>query len=149
MFDEALVEPLANVLAKLGSDHVLVVHADDGLDEISIGSSTYVAELNKGKVSTYRISPQDFGMGSAQVSSLSVDSVEQSLKVMQDVLAGVGGPATDVVLLNAGAAIYVAGKAGSLAEGIECARQAISSGKAQSKLDELVAITAKMSAEKE
>jgi len=149
VFDEALVEPLANVLANLGSEHVLVVHADDGLDEISIGSSTFVAELNKGEVSTYRISPQDFGFDSAQVSSLAVESVEQSLKVMRDVLAGVAGPATDVVLLNAGAAIYVAGKAESLAAGIDSARQAISSGKARSKLDELVAITVKMSAEKE
>jgi len=149
VFDEALVEPLANVLANLGSEHVLVVHADDGLDEISIGSSTFVAELNKGKVSTYRIAPQDFGFDSAQVSSLAVESVEQSLKVMQDVLAGVAGPAADTVLLNAGAAIYVAGKADSLGAGVESARQAISSGKARSKLDELVAITVKMTAEKE
>ena len=149
VFDEALVEPLANVLANLGSKHVLVVHADDGLDEISIGSSTLVAELNNGKVSSYRISPQDFAMESAEVSTLSVDSVDQSLKIMQDVLDGVAGPAADIVLLNAGAAIYVAGKADSLAAGIESARQAITSGKARSKLDELVAITTKMSSEKE
>jgi len=144
VFSETLVEPLAHVLANMGSEHVLVVHADDGLDEISIGSSTAVAELNDGKVKTYRISPQDFGFESANLSSLCVDSVEQSLKMVQGVLDGTAGPAADIVLLNAGAAIYAAGKADSLADGVESARQAIGSGKARAKLDELVAITNKL-----
>jgi len=146
VFSETLVEPLAHVLANMGSKHVLVVHADDGLDEISIGSTTSVAELNNGKVTAYRISPQELGFDIASLSSLRVDSVAQSLKMMQGVLDGIAGPAADIVLLNAGAAIYAAGKAESLATGIENARQAIKSGKAREKLNEFVAISNKLAA---
>ncbi len=145
VFDEHLLEPLAQVLANMGSRHVLVVHADDGLDEISIASTTTIAELKNGKVSTYRVSPQDFGLSLAQLGSLSVDGVDQSLKMIQDVLDGVAGPAADIVCLNAGAAIYTAGKADTLAAGVEHAIQVIHSGKARHKFEELVALTGEMS----
>jgi len=141
VFSKDLVEPLAQVLAKLGSEHVLVVHADDGMDEISIGSSTTVTELKDGKITTYKIHPQDFGLQQGDVAALAVDGAEQSLAMVKAVLSNESGPARDIVQLNAGAAIYVAGLAGSLAEGIQKAGEVISSGEAAKKLDALVSLT--------
>ena len=123
VFDKALVEPLAAVMQQLGSHHVMVVHSDDGMDEISISAPTSVAELNNGVISTYTIQPEDFGLSRAAIESIRVDGVEQSLGVIRSVLAGDQGPARDIVLLNAGAAIYVAGLADSHQQGIELARR--------------------------
>ena len=114
VFSGDLVEPLAHVLKQLGSRHVMVVHAEDGMDEISISSKTSVAELKDGEVSCYSISPADFGVETADSSALRVDSVEESLAMIQSVLANNAGPALDIVVMNAGAAIYVSGVAGSL-----------------------------------
>jgi len=141
VFDDELVEPMAQVLQQLGSRHVMVVHAEDGMDEIGISSPTHVAELKDGEVSSYTITPSDFGMETASLEELKVDSAEQSLATIQAVLAGQAGAAGDIVCLNAGAAIYVSGCADSLATGIEAARTAISSGKAATVLQELVART--------
>lgn len=141
VFDDELVEPIAQVLQQLGSRHVMVVHAEDGMDEIGISSPTHVAELKDGEVSSYTITPSDFGMETAALDELKVDSAEQSLATIQAVLAGQAGAAGDIVCLNAGAAIYVSGCADSLAAGIEAARAAISSGKATTVLQELVART--------
>ena len=141
VFDDELVEPIAQVLQQLGSRHVMVVHAEDGMDEIGISSPTHVAELKDGEVSSYTITPSDFGMETAALDELKVDSAEQSLATIQAVLAGQAGAAGDIVCLNAGAAIYVSGCADSLAVGIEAARAAISSGKATTVLQELVART--------
>jgi len=138
VFDKSWVEPLANVLERLGSKHVLVVHADDGMDEISIGSATFVAELKNGRVSTYYISPKDFGLRKSALASLAVDGASQSLAVINDVLANKAGAALDIVLLNAGAAIYVSGLATSLAEGVKIAKTVIANGDAKAKLDQLV-----------
>jgi anthranilate phosphoribosyltransferase len=139
VFDGDLLEPMASVLKQLGSNHVMVMHADDGMDEISISSPTRVAELKQGEITSYTISPADFDMDLASLDELRVDSAEQSLAVIRGVLADNPGPAHDIVCLNAGAAIYVAGCADSLAAGVEAARVAISSGKAAEVLQNLVA----------
>lgn len=141
VFSKDLVEPLAHVLKALGSNHVLVVHADDGMDEISIGAPTFVAELKDGEVTTYTVEPEQFGMRKADVATLAVDSAEASLAIIKDVFAGKPGPARDIVVLNAGAAIYAAGLADSLADGVARAQQVIDTGEAAAKLDALVAVS--------
>ncbi len=141
VFSEELLEPLANVLQSLGSRHVLVVHSRDGLDEISIGDHTEVAELKDGIVRRYAISPEQFGMQRAPVSELAVEGAEQSLAVIRSVLEDNPGAARDIVCLNAGAAIYTAGLAENLAQGVEKADAAIASGEARSKLDQLIILT--------
>lgn len=141
VFNKELVEPLAQVLGNLGSEHVLVVHAEDGLDEISIGSPSYIAELKEGKVTTYTVTPEQFDFERSDVSTLVVDDAEQSLKMILQVFDNKPGPATNVVLLNAGAAIYAAGITDSLGVGIGAAKEAIESGAAAEKLEQLVALT--------
>jgi anthranilate phosphoribosyltransferase len=138
VFSAEWLEPLAQVLRKLGSEHVLVVHADDGLDEISIGAPTQVAELKQGEISCYRITPEQFGLPAGKVEELAVEDAQQSLKLIQQVLDDEPGAARDIVILNAGAAIYVSGIAESLASGIEAAKQAIASGAARDKLQALI-----------
>ena len=141
VFSGDLVEPLAQVLKQLGSRHVMVVHAEDGMDEISISSNTSVAELKGGEVNCYSISPADFDVEVADSSALRVDSVEQSLAMIQSVLANNAGPALDIVVMNAGAAIYVSGVASSLEEGMQKARTAIAEARASTVLAGLVAKT--------
>ncbi len=141
VFEEALVEPLANVLNKLGSNHVMVVHSEDGMDEISIGAATKVAELKDGKVTSYTITPEQFGMTKTNISELAVNSAEESLAVIKKVLNNETGPAKDIVKFNSGAAIYVAGLADSLAAGIEKAEEVIANGQAAAKLDALVNVS--------
>jgi len=144
VFSEAWLEPLAQVLGKLGSRHVLVVHAKDGMDEISIGAETDIAELKDGLVHRLTVWPEQFGLQRADIKALSVTSAAESLEVMKAVLDKKAGPARDIVLLNAGAAIYAAGMAATLSEGIEKARTAIDSGTARAKLDALVALSMKL-----
>ena len=141
VFSKEWVEPLAQVLKQLGSEHVLVVHAEDGLDEISIGSVTHVAELKDGEVRTYTVQPEDFGMQRAELSTLRADDAEHSLRIIKSVLDNDEGPAKDIVCLNAGAAIYAAGLTGSLAEGVARAQEVIASGDAATKLEQLVTAT--------
>lgn len=138
VYDRKWVEPMAHVLKALGSEHVLVVHAEDGLDEISIGSDSFVAELKNGKVSSYTISPEDFGLQRHDISVLAVSNAQQSLTIIKDIFAGKTGPARDIVVLNAGAAIYAADLATSLSEGIQLAQTQIDNGAAQQKLDALI-----------
>jgi anthranilate phosphoribosyltransferase len=138
------VHPLAEVLRQLGSRHVLVVHAYDGLDEISIGAPTMVAELKDGQVRDFQISPEQFDMQRADVAALSVQNAEQSLAVIQGVFSGEPGPARDIVALNAGAAIYVAGLADSLEAGVRKALQILDSGAARQKMDALVQLSRSM-----
>jgi anthranilate phosphoribosyltransferase len=142
VFSAELLEPLALVLQRLGSQHVLVVHARDGLDEISIADSTDVAELRDGEVRTYSLRPEDFGLKRAPLEAIRVTDPVASLDLLRGVLAGRPGPARDIVLLNAGAAIYAAGRADSLAAGVTAAGQALDSGEAQRRLERLVALTA-------
>ena len=130
VFARDLTTTLANVFQQLGSEHTMVVHSDDGMDEISIGAPTTVSELKGGRVTTYQVSPDDFGLTVADIKQLVVADSAESLAVIDALLAGSHGPARDVVLLNAGAAIYVAGIANSLAEGVEAAATSIDSGRA-------------------
>lgn len=141
VFSKELVEPLAHVLANLGSNHVLVVHSEDGMDEISIGAPTFVAELKDGAVTSYTIEPEDFGLARADLSSLKVEDAAESLMVVKGVLENRPGPARDIVQLNAGAALYVAGLADSLAAGVTRAGEVMASGAALARLDELVKIS--------
>lgn len=141
VFEDALVEPLAEVLNKLGSNHVMVVHSQDGMDEISIGAQTKVAELKDGKVTSYTITPEQFGFTKTNISELAVNNAEESLAVIKNVLDNVAGPAKDIVKFNAGAAIYVAGLVDSLAAGIEKAEEVIASGAAKSKLRDLINVS--------
>lgn len=141
VFSEGWVEPLAKVLKQLGSEHVLVVHAKDGMDEISIGSSTRVAELKNGVVKLYDISPEDFGISKGDVGALAVDGAQQSLAMVKGVLNNEAGPARDIVCLNAGAAIYAAGLAASHADGVKKALEVIASGAAKHKLEQLVSFS--------
>ena len=132
---------LATVLKNLGSEQVMIVHSHDGMDEISISAPTNIAELKNGEISTYTIEPEQFKLQRADISALAVESVEESLQVMYAVLDNQSGPTLDIVLLNAGAAIYTAGIKDSLAAGIESARHVIENGSARSRLDELAKLT--------
>lgn len=145
VFNAALCKPLAEVLGRLGSEHVLVVHAKDGLDEISIASETHIAELKNGVVIEYQIKPEDFGLKSQSLIGLTVSNTQQSLDLINDALSKRRGEhaqkAADVIALNAGAAIYVSGITRNLQDGIEMARDAIGSGLAAEKMRELAAFT--------
>ncbi len=138
VFDKQWVEPMAQVLKQLGSKHVLVVHADDGLDELSIATSSFVAELKDGQVDTYSVTPEQMGIPSSSLKTLAVDSVEASLSMMQSVLDNQSGPTLDIVLLNAGAAIYAANLVSSLQAGVESAKNLIEKGLAKAKFESLV-----------
>jgi anthranilate phosphoribosyltransferase len=141
VFSAVWVEPLARVLQQLGSEHVLVVHAEDGLDEISIAAPTRVAELKDGGITVYMVSPEDFGLQRADLNAITVDSAGQSLALINSVFGNQPGPALDIVKLNAGAAIYAAGLTSSLAEGVESAAVAIADGKAKQTLESLVRVS--------
>ena len=139
VFSQEWLEPLAEALKKLGSQHVLVVSADDGLDEISIASPTAIAELKNGIVMSYTVTPEQFGFKRASLAELAITDALSSLQVVRSVLNNQMGPARDIVCLNAGAAIYAADIADSLASGIAKAQELIASGAALAKLDALVA----------
>jgi anthranilate phosphoribosyltransferase len=144
VFHPDLTGTLARVLQRLGSRHVMVVHGGDGdggLDEITIAGETRVSELRNGEVFEYRITPEDFGLKSAPIEAIQVSQPHESSRMMTAVLGNQSGPARDIVLLNAGAAIYVAGACTSLQEGVERARAAIESGAAEAKLREVVAFS--------
>lgn len=141
VFSAELLEPLAEVLRKLGSRHVMVVHSDDGLDEISIADRTEVAELKDGVVRRYAIQPEDFGLRRSGLEGIRADGPQASVAMIRAVLDDEPGAARDIVTLNAGAAIYVAGLADSLKEGVFLADRAIASGEARSRLDRLVVLS--------
>lgn len=141
VYGQHWVRPMAEVLQTLGSRHVMVVHAADGLDELSIATHTLVAELREGEIEEYTVQPEDFGFRRASLDSLRVQDAGQSLALIRQVLAGEAGAARDIVCLNAGAALYVAGIAHSHAEGIDRAQQAIDGGFAAQRLQHLVDLT--------
>jgi len=137
VFHQSLVEPLAEVLGKLGCKHALVVHGN-GLDEITLEAPTKVAEYKEGHVTTYEIKPTDFNIKLAELKEIKGGTPEENAKITLEILKGKEkGPKRDIVLLNAGAAIYTAGKAKSIKEGIEIAKNSIDSGKALEKLNNL------------
>jgi len=144
VFAKHWVRPIADVLLQLGSKHALVVHGNHGMDEISISSSTSVAELKNGVVTEYEINPRDFGMAESPLSAIQVASPEESLALVQSVLDNKPGPARDIVALNSGAAICVAGLADDIAGGVELASAAIADGRARDKLDALAAFSSSL-----
>lgn len=145
VFSKALCRPMAEVLKRLGSEHVMVIHAEDGLDEITLSGNTFVAELHKGEISEYSIHPEQFNMPAQDLSGLSVSSATDSLTLIQSALGKsndeTSNKARNLITLNAGAAIYVSGLANSLAEGIELAADAIGSGVALTKLSDLASFS--------
>jgi anthranilate phosphoribosyltransferase len=146
VFSQALCRPMAEVLQRLGSEHVLVVHAQDGLDEISLAAPTFVAELKDGVISEYSIQPEDFGIKSQSLIGLTVEGAEESLALIREALTKrkteQGQKAADMIVLNAGAALYASDLAGSLKEGVQLAHDALHTGLAWEKLQELVSFTA-------
>ncbi len=141
VYSKELVRPLAEVLNKLGANHVMVVHGNDGMDEISISASTSVAELKNGEITEYTIQPEDFGMQQHSIATIRVNNAEESLEMVTSVLNNDASPARDIVMLNAGAAIYVAGLTASHQAGIERAEEVLASGAAKEKMLELINIT--------
>ena len=144
VYDRALVRPVAEVLQALGSEHVMVVHSADGLDEISIAAETAVAELKEGQIAEYVIAPEDFLLKRGDLDELKVDSAAESLVMVKAALKGEIEPASDMVAMNAGAAIYVSGQAIDLVSGVSMAQDAIGSGLATEKLKEFVDFTVQL-----
>lgn len=141
VYDGALCEPLANVLLRLGAEHVLVVHGKAGLDELSTFGETLVAEGRDGTVTTYTLTPADLGLSETTPEALAPH--DDPAATVRAILAGESGPRREIVLANAGAALYVAGSAESLRAGIALAAQAIDSGAARTKLEQFVEFTAR------
>jgi anthranilate phosphoribosyltransferase len=141
VFDARLVSIITRVLQRLGSHHVMVVHGYDGLDEITITGETRVGELKQGEIYEYTIQPEDFGIASAPIETIKVSDLTHAKEMLLSVLDNQAGPARDIVLLNAGAAIYVAGITASLIEGVEKARSILASGAAMKKMQELIAFS--------
>jgi anthranilate phosphoribosyltransferase len=143
VFSEALCRPMAEVLKRLGSEHVLVLHSNDGLDEISIAAETQIAELKDGVVKEYSIKPEDLGVESRSLMGLSVSDADQSLALIRGALSGddsdEASKAADIIALNSGAALYVSGVADSLLDGVKRAQDVIGSGQALEKMKHLAA----------
>ena len=145
VYDRALCYPIAEVLQRLGSEHVMVVQSDDGLDEISLAADTHVAELKNGEIKEYALRPEQLGFERTSLDDLTVDGVDASLKLLSAALAGEQDErsqrAAHLIALNAGAALYVAGVAESIKIGVDLANETLSSGKGLEKLRQLAAMT--------
>jgi anthranilate phosphoribosyltransferase len=141
VFAARWAEPMAKVLRSLGSRHVLVVHSEDGLDEFSIAAPTYVAELFAGQVQTYVFKPENIGIERQSLDGVRVNSPQESAALINAVFHGQPGPAADIVALNAGAALYAADVATSIAEGVTMARRVLVDGSAAAKVSALAALT--------
>jgi anthranilate phosphoribosyltransferase len=143
VFHPDLVGIQVRVLQRLGSEHVMVVYGMNGMDEISLSGETHVGELIKGQVKEYAVHPSDFGLPVYDSRVLKVTNKEESVQCIQRALANEDGPVRDVVLLNAGAALYCANVASSVADGVRRAREAVASGAALARLSHFVAVTNK------
>jgi anthranilate phosphoribosyltransferase len=141
VFDAAWLEPCAHVLQQLGTSQALIVHAEDGLDEISINASTDIVELKQQHIKHFRVAPELFGLSRSALSTIQVENVAHSLQLLNAALNNVNGAARDIVALNAGAAIYIGGLTESLAEGVQFALKVIANGNAAKKLQDLIAFT--------
>ena len=141
VYDESLVEPLAHVLANLGVKRALVVYGSDGLDEISLSAPTRVCEVKDGAFTSYEITPEQFGLTRCSKDDLVGGTPAENAQITRDILAGKTGPKRDAVLMNAGAAIYMAGKAESIQAGIDLAKEMIDSGKATAQLEKFVELS--------
>jgi anthranilate phosphoribosyltransferase len=138
VYAASLVEPIGRVLGDLGSEHAMVVHGDDGLDEITTTGTTRVCEVRAGEIRTYTLEPETFGLRRAALAELTGGGPEENAALMRQVLAGMGGALADVTALNAGAALYVGGIVPDLGAGVERARAVLASGEAAEKLAQLV-----------
>lgn len=147
VFDRQWLRPVAEVMKQLGGEHVLVVHSVDGLDEISVAAETWIAELKDGDISEYSVAPEDFGITRGDLKDLKVANATESLDMIKLALSKNAGSsqevssASDMVALNAGAALYAAGVADDLVEGVSMAQDAIGSGLAKAKIADLAAFT--------
>lgn len=143
VFDSHWLMPMVETLKALGSNHVLMVNADDGLDELSIACDSSVVELKQGQLTSYRISPEQFGLQRASLDSLAVNNAQDSLQILCSVLDNQAGAALDIVVLNAGAAIYAANLVDNFEAGIQKAQEVITSGAAKEKFQALIAFKAR------
>lgn len=141
VYDESLIEPLAHVLANLGVKRALVVYGTDGLDEISLSAPTKICEVKDGTFTSYEITPEQFGLTRCKKEDLVGGTPAENAQITHDILAGKPGPKRDAVLMNAGAAIYMAGKAETIQDGIDMARNMIDSGKAAAQLEKFVKLS--------
>lgn len=140
VYSRRLVDLVAEVLVKLGCEHALVVRGEDGLDELTTTDTNQVAEVRRGRIERYAMEPELLGLQRAVLADLAGGDPATNAELMNSVLAGDGGPLADVVSLNAGAAIYVGGKAATLKEGVVAAREVLAAGAAQDKLSQLRAL---------
>ena len=147
VYDKKWIRPLAEVLRKLGSQHVLVVHSAEGLDELSIAGTSYIAELKNGEILEYQIEPEDVGLQRVSLDALVVDSAAASLAVIKRAFADVDSAAARMLALNAGAAIYAADLSTSLADGVQIAVDVIATGKAAEKFKEFITFTQNLGGE--
>lgn len=146
VFHSDLVGIQVRALQRLGAEHALVVYGRDGMDEVSLGAATLVGELKNGEITEYEIHPEDYGLPMASNRTLKVETAEQSRALLQQVLDNQPGAARDIVVFNAGVALYAANVAADIREGIALARKAVESGAAKSKLEQLVAVSRKLGA---
>ncbi|MES1978687.1 MAG: anthranilate phosphoribosyltransferase [Pseudomonadota bacterium] len=146
VFHSDLVGIQIRALQRLGAEHALVVYGKDGMDEVSLGAATVVGELKNGEITEYEIHPEDFRMGMSSNRTLRVETPEQSKAMLMGVLDNQPGAPRDIVVLNAGAALYAANVASSIKDGIVLAQQALESGAAKARLEQLVSITQKLAA---
>ena len=146
VFHPDLVGIQVRALQRLGAEHAVVVYGRDGMDEVSLGAATLVGELRNGEIREYEIHPEDFGLPMASNRALRVETPEQSRTMLLGVLDNEAGAARDIVILNAGAALYAANVADSMAAGVTLARKAIESGASRQKLDQLIAVTRQLAA---
>jgi anthranilate phosphoribosyltransferase len=146
VFHPDLVGIQVRALQRLGADHALVVYGRDGMDEVSLGAATLVGELKNGEIAEYEIHPEDFGLPMASNRNLKVETPEQSKAMVLAVLDNERGPARDIVIFNAGVALYAANVCDSIPAGIAKAREAIETGAAKNKLQQLVDLSKKLSA---
>ena len=139
--DESLIEKLALVLQGLGCQHALLVHGEDGLDEITITGKTHVCELKNGRIKRYAVSPKDFGLSRASPDSIKGGDTKANADFLRNILAGALVPQRDVVLMNAAAALVVGDKAKTFQQGVAIAKEVIDNGKASAKLDQLIELS--------
>jgi anthranilate phosphoribosyltransferase len=141
VYSDALVDVIAHVLLALGAEHALVVHSRDGLDEISISAPTHVCEVGFGAIRSYEISPEELGIQRQPIEAIAGGDAGKNASIARAILGGEKGPRADIVAANAGAALYVAGEAPTIRDGVALAREAIASGRAREKLEQLIAVT--------
>jgi anthranilate phosphoribosyltransferase len=149
VYAASLTEPLARVLAELGTSRAFVVHGADGLDEISNTGESRLSEVREGTVRTFTVRPEDFGLSRASIGDLKGGDREQNASIIRSLLAGETGPKRDIVLMNASAALVAGGRARELKEGVGLAARSIDEGAARAKLDALIALSQRLAGDKD